>query len=105
MPKFEGIYVFNMVGTSGRKCTCPSGNGTWLKHWELATGDDLPDKCIAKGCRGEVEVGAHVKDNDAKLTPWIAPFCQHHNKRSATQLIQLKPTSQLAACGPNDCDQ
>ncbi len=100
-----GIYVYNMVGTSSRKCTCPSGNGTWVRHWELATGQLLPAKCIAKYCGNPVQVGAHVKDNDAKLIPWIAPFCQYHNKRPSSELIELKPSYSLAAAVSYDCDQ
>lgn len=97
--------MYNMDGTSHRKCTCPSGNGTWLGHWQLATGLMLPASCIVKGCGSAVEVGAHVKDNDHQITPWIAPFCQKHNKRPSSQLLQLKPNSVLAAAAGIDCDQ
>jgi hypothetical protein len=105
MPKRSGICVYNMVGTSHRKCTCKSGDGSWLRHWELAAHQVRPAKCIVKGCPRPVRVGAHVKDGDHRVTPWIAPFCQYHNKRRATVRLALKPTSLLAAAAAIDCDQ
>jgi hypothetical protein len=103
--KKHGIWVYNMVGTSHRKCHCPSGDGTWLKHWRLATQQMLPPKCIVKGCPRRAAVGAHVKDSDSQVTPWIAPFCQYHNKRPSTQRYELEPMYTLAAAASVDCTE
>ncbi|MBV1861822.1 MAG: hypothetical protein KUG77_25605 [Nannocystaceae bacterium] len=96
-----------MVGTTGRKCKCTNGDASWLGHWALAAGVALHSKkhvkCAAKYCRKYSEVGAHVKDTAYRVTPWIVPFCQYHNKRPATQLITLKPGYTMVACASIDC--
>ena len=101
--RMVGIFVYNMTNTSGRRCSCTTGDKTWLRHWELATGQIRPATCIAKYCRRPAVHGAHVKDNSHQVTPWIVPFCARHNKRPRTQLIQLKPGSQMAAAARSDC--
>lgn len=96
--------VYNLVGTSGRKCQCSVLPRTWLAHWERGTKLSLPDKCVAKGCSKLVEVGAHVYDADDLRIVWIVPFCQYHNKRPTDELIWLK--DDVTMCGgsmTSDC--
>ncbi|MCR9163008.1 MAG: hypothetical protein ACE37F_14915 [Nannocystaceae bacterium] len=99
--------VYNMVGTTGRKCTCTLGDNSWLGHWALAAGVTLASKklvkCAAKYCASYSEVGAHVKEIGHQVTPWIVPFCQHHNKRPSSQYITLKPGYTMVACAAHDC--
>ena len=85
-----GDWVINVDGTSGRKCKCTTGVKTWLAHWERGTGLALPLKCCAKYCGTVVEVGAHVKELSDKTIIWIIPFCQYHNKRPSSEMIELK---------------
>lgn len=99
-----GDFVKNMEGTSGRKCVCTKGEKTWIAHWERGTGLTRPEKCCAKGCRNDVEVGAHVREDDGdKRTPWIVPFCQHHNKRPSSESIELKWGVTLCGAAKVDC--
>jgi hypothetical protein len=96
--------VYNVDGTSGRKCVCKVGTKTWLGHWERGTGLAVPDKCSAKGCGKVVEVGAHVKiSGDDQRTTWIVPFCQKHNKRPSSQPIALKWAVTLCGAAAVDC--
>lgn len=86
-----GDIVYNLDGTSRRKCRCTDKPNTWLAHWERGTGEDLPEKCCAKYCGNYVEVGAHVRhDGSDGRIPWIVPFCQWHNKRPSSEAIELK---------------
>jgi hypothetical protein len=88
-----GIFVYNIDGTSSRKCQCSyDGSKTWLGHWDYhkAAGEKMPEKCQAKFCREYVAVGAHVRDDDDKRLVWIIPFCQYHNKRPSSEAIELK---------------
>ena len=101
-----GDFVYNLIGTSGRKCRCRTRPNTWLAHWERGTGLPLPEKCCAKYCRRYVEVGAHVRHHgsDGRI-PWIVPFCQHHNKRPPSHAIELKNGVTLCGAAMNiDCD-
>lgn len=100
-----GDFVSNVVGTSGRKCSCLTRPNTWLSHWERGTGLALPEKCCAKSCANYVEVGAHVRlhGSDAR-TVWIVPFCQKHNKRPVTKAIELKWGVVLCGAAKSDCD-
>jgi hypothetical protein len=97
-------FVYNMDGTARRKCICKTGSKTWLEHWARGTGESLPDKCAAKYCGREVEVGAHVRaeDEDGRI-PWIVPFCQYHNKRPSSEPIELKPGVTLCGAAKVDC--
>lgn len=54
-------FVYNIDGTSRRKCKCRVGSKTWLGHWCRKTRLLRPDKCCAKFCRNKTEVGAHVR--------------------------------------------
>ena len=70
------VLVENIEDTAQEDCAC----GTWLQHWENYSPDELPKKCVAKGCNNNVEVGAHVQKvlgNDN--TAYIVPFCQSCN--------------------------
>ncbi len=89
--------VYNIDGTSSRKCQCTGLPRTWLGHWERGTGLVLPLKCVAKYCRNYVEVGAHVRDDDDRRIVWIVPFCQYHNKRPSSEPIELKDA--VTMCG------
>lgn len=82
--------VYNIAGTSSRKCKCSTLPNTWLAHWERGTGLALPLKCVAFGCSRLVQVGAHVCDADDLRIVWIVPFCQKHNKRPIDERIYLK---------------
>lgn len=98
-------HVYNIAGTSSRKCKCSVGPKTWLAHWERGTGETLPTTCVAFGCRRAVEVGAHVQDGDDLRIVWIVPFCQYHNKRPITERIDLKVG--ITMCGgsmTSDCE-
>ncbi|MGA4634959.1 hypothetical protein ACPA5B_13875 [Pseudomonas solani] len=90
-------FVYNIDGTSSRKCQCSTIPKTWLGHWERGTGLALPVKCVAKYCGNVTEVGAHVRDDDDKRIVWIVPFCQYHNKRPSSEPIELKDAVTL--CG------
>lgn len=97
-------FVYNMVGTSRRKCVCTTRPRTWLAHWERGTGLELPEKCCAKYCRNYVEVGAHVRiEGEDGRIPWIIPFCQHHNKRPSHEAIELKAGVTLCGAAKVDC--
>lgn len=82
--------VYNIVGTSSRRCQCTTGPNTWLGHWSRGTGEALPATCVAKYCSRAVAVGAHVKDADDLRIVWIVPFCSHHNSRPGTEQIPLR---------------
>ena len=99
-----GEFVYNVDGTSVRKCQCSYGSKTWLSHWERGTGLTLPDKCGAKYCSAYVEVGAHVKHigSDQRIV-WIIPFCQYHNKRPSYLQIELKDGVTLCGAAKVDC--
>jgi hypothetical protein len=100
-----GDLVYNVDGTSSRKCICKTGSKTWLAHWERGTGQQLPDACCAKYCSKGVEVGAHVKlEGSDGRTIWIVPFCQHHNKRPSSEAIELKWEVTLCGSAKIDCD-
>ncbi len=100
-----GDFVYNMVGTSSRKCICKAGAKTWLAHWERGTGLNRPDKCCAKYCGNVIEVGAHVKlEGGDQRIPWIVPFCQYHNKRPDSEPIELKDAIMLCGAAKIDCD-
>jgi hypothetical protein len=97
-------YVYNAVGTSGRKCRCTDRDRSWLAHWVRGTGLPLPEKCCAKYCHRYVEVGAHVHHQDDLRQIWIVPFCQYHNKRPADERIYLKDGVTLCGASPRiDC--
>ncbi len=100
-----GDIVFNIVGTSSRKCCCTSRPNTWLAHWKRGTGLNLPLKCCAKRCRKYVQVGAHVKCQGFDMrTPWIVPFCKTHNSRPGDEPIELKNNVTLCAAAMGvDC--
>lgn len=97
--------VYNIDGTSTRKCKCTTGPKTWLAHWMRGTGQALPTTCVAFGCSRLVAVGAHVQDADDLRIVWIVPFCHHHNSRPSDVKIQLKVG--ITMCGgsmTNDCE-
>jgi hypothetical protein len=100
-----GDIVYNVDGTSSRKCTCKTGSKTWLAHWERGTNLALPDKCCARYCSTSVEVGAHVKleGGDGRII-WIIPFCQYHNKRPSSEAITLKWGVMLCGAAKTDCE-
>jgi hypothetical protein len=100
-----GDIVYNVDGTSSRKCVCKTGSKTWLAHWERGTGLTLPDKCCARNCSGGVEVGAHVRleGGDGRIV-WIVPFCQFHNKRPSSTPIELKWAVMLCGAAKSDCE-
>jgi hypothetical protein len=97
-------YVTNVVGTSRRKCKCRVGQKTWLSHWERGTRLIRPLKCVARGCRHRVQVGAHVRHtrSDQRII-WIVPFCQYHNKRAHNHHIPLKDGVTLCGAAKTDC--
>jgi hypothetical protein len=100
----QATIVYNVDGTSTRKCVCTTGSKTWLGHWERGTTKTLPEKCSAKGCGSVVEVGAHVKiEGDDQRVTWIVPFCQYHNKRPSSEPITLKWEVTLCGAAKVDC--
>jgi hypothetical protein len=98
-----GDIVYNIDGTSSRKCQCSYGAKTWLAHWERMTGLTLPDKCCARGCGDYVAVGAHVQHPDDLRDVWIVPFCQYHNKRPSNVPIELKWDVMLGNGARSNC--
>ncbi|HEY1028044.1 MAG TPA: hypothetical protein VGE28_10530 [Pseudomonas sp.] len=98
-------FVYNLDGTSNRKCQCTDLPRTWLGHWARGTGETLPVTCVAHRCGNAATVGAHVRDEEDQRIVWIVPFCQKHNKRPSSTPIQLKPG--ISMCGGSmtgDCE-
>lgn len=110
MPKQKSKprFVYNIDGTSRRKCKCRRklGSKTWLGHWCGKTSLQTPLKCCAKFCRRNTEVGAHVRlEGGDRRVPLIIPFCKYHNKRASSQPIEIKPDSQLCKASMAECEQ
>ena len=99
-------FVYNIDGTSRRKCRCRLGAKTWLPHWGRKTRLALPLKCCAKFCRRRTEVGAHVRleGGDGRV-PLIVPFCKYHNKRASSFPIEIKLETVLCQASMNECDK
>ena len=102
--KKKPLIVYNIVGTSRRKCKCRHGTKSWLHHWCRKTLLSLPTKCVARGCRRSTQVGAHVRREGEDLRiPWIVPFCQFHNKRRSSHPIVLKHGAELCKATMSEC--
>ena len=93
------MKVKNVNGTSGRSCKC----GSWLEHWNNFNSGQIANRCRAKGCSNEAEVGAHVhKQTDNR--EFIVPFCKGHNAQKYPIWIELNtgtdcvPASRLNTC-------
>lgn len=100
------MIVYNLVGTSRRKCKCRHGTKSWLDHWCRKTNLMRLQKCAAKGCRKPTQVGAHVRpEGSDRRIPWIIPFCQFHNKRSSSQPIVVKHGVVLCKATMAECDK
>lgn len=111
MPRGPGnnpgpVIVYNLVGTSRRKCKCGFGTKTWLRHWSTKTQLRVPQKCSAKFCKNITQVGAHVRLEGADgRVAWIIPFCMRHNKRPSSQPIVVKHGVTLCRATMAECDR
>lgn len=98
------IIVYNLVGTSRRKCQCSYGQLGWIHHWTRMTGQPRPEKCCVKRCRNPAQVGAHVRvEGSDGRRPWILPTCQKHNKRPSSQPMEVKHDYIPCGATMSDC--
>lgn len=106
------MKVKNLEGTGSNVCTC----GSWLEHWKKYSGQALPVTCPTLNCKGNPEVGAHVKRvEDVKLellypsayssmnSHYIIPLCSNCNNRFEEELevmdtIKLVSANQSETC-------
>ena len=73
------VRVRNLVGTALNDCSC----GSWLTHWRNFSGKPLTMTCVAIGCLGKAEVGAHVQRNSLTDLAWyIVPLCNACNAKT-----------------------
>jgi hypothetical protein len=101
------VAVKNLVGTSKLK---PKKHRSWKAHhisnarkYSKANKKYNWHKCAVKSCRRFAAVGAHVEIAGKKshtTNRFIAPFCQHHNKRPNGTVMTLKPNEFLVGVGP-----
>ena len=94
------MIVRNISGTADYACSC----GSWLKHWEKYSGQNLPTYCPEKNCLNKVLVGAHVQKDSILDNSWyIIPLCQEHNKSAKSlevaNYIKLVSANRSGTCG------
>ena len=97
----EWVEVKNLNGTSDKQCvSC----GSWLEHWEHKNENEA-DKCVAKNCSNDAQVGAHVKKVGSKDNHhYIVPLCKGCNNKSSEETFEVPRTYLASAvkCADND---
>lgn len=91
------MKIRNINGTSDNQCKC----GTWLKHWEKYSGQELPSYCPVRDCLSTDLVGAHVQKVNGDEW-YIAILCRGHNQSKGELEIgdyhDLALASQVETC-------
>ncbi len=93
MNRNSHLLVRNENGTSRRRrCAC----GSWLGHYQ-SQGGGRRTTCARMGCRGQAEVGAHVKFVDRRRggASWIAPLCRGCNHPSNREPMYIDSRTTL----------
>ena len=83
------MQVKNINGTSQNDCKC----GSWLEHWKIFSGQQVPKYCSKEKCTEKPTVGAHVqKDSTTDRNWYIVPLCGTHNKKATSMNISNSVT-------------
>lgn len=94
------MIVTNLNGTTDNSCRCSS----WLLHWMLYSGQNLPHICSVQGCIKDVSVGAHVQKFDSRDRSWyIVPVCTEHNAQRGGILILMDGIALASANVSDTC--
>lgn len=92
------MKVFNVSGTSDRKCDC----GSWKNHWINFSKKEWPALCSESTCLNEATVGAHVCLQRGGKS-FIIPLCYEHS--AVTEAIEISddtvmvPSNVSETCG------
>lgn len=94
------MKVKNINGTTDNTCNC----GSWLNHWRLYGGGEIPSYCPVSHCIQKPEVGAHAQKDDLNDNNWyIIPLCKSHNNQTSSLIIsdstKLVSANKNKTCG------